>query len=194
MQCDLLGCQGPTGIRTLVAGFKVQSANHYTIGPHFNAWYWQNTPTWLYSGTKLTKQDCFHLQKLLLDKLKDVVTVACQWRLTFISRRHSWLCLERKTKAIVSRDWIWPIVYMACIQCTYNVFMPYMDTSATQPRVVKCSSVNGAYENWERKDRAQKRGKPIIRWWQVMFYGSMTLVSNCVFVLVVYECGGVWGR
>ena len=26
-------CSGPTEIRTRIAGFKVQSANHYTIGP-----------------------------------------------------------------------------------------------------------------------------------------------------------------
>ena len=34
-QFDLLNSknEGPTEIRTRIAGFKVQSANHYTIGP-----------------------------------------------------------------------------------------------------------------------------------------------------------------
>ena len=31
----MLNKKGPTGSRTQVAGFKVQSANHYTIEPHF---------------------------------------------------------------------------------------------------------------------------------------------------------------
>ena len=34
LQCNVVCTLGPTETRTRIAGFRVQSANHYTIGPN----------------------------------------------------------------------------------------------------------------------------------------------------------------